>query len=44
MTKPYIALLDTDTIVCQCLMIPENETASGYHEIWDKERWADEFI
>jgi hypothetical protein len=25
-------------------MLPENKDAHGYHEIWEKERWAKEFV
>jgi hypothetical protein len=42
-TRPYVLLIDVDAIVRHCLMIPENDEAHGYHEIWDKERWASEF-
>ena len=43
-TKPYYALLDVDAIVRHCLMIPENNDNSAYHEIWTKDRWAKEFM
>jgi hypothetical protein len=36
-TKPYVLLMDVDTIVCHCLMIPENDEGHGYHEVWEKE-------
>jgi hypothetical protein len=43
-TRPYVLLIDVDAIVRHCLMIPENDEAHGYHEIWDKEEsWASEF-
>jgi hypothetical protein len=42
-TRPYVLLIDVAAIVQHCLMIPENDKAHGYHEIWDKERWANEF-
>jgi hypothetical protein len=42
-TRPYVLLIDVNAIVRHCLMIPENNEAHGYHEIWDKERWAGEF-
>jgi hypothetical protein len=41
--RPYIQLIDTESIVRHCLMIPENDENCGFHEIWDKERWAEEF-
>jgi hypothetical protein len=25
-------------------MLPENKDVHGYHEIWEKERWAKEFV
>ena len=43
-TKPYILLMDVEAIVRHCLMIPENEEGHGYHEVWEKERWAKEFV
>jgi hypothetical protein len=39
-TKPYVLLMDVDAIVRHCLMIPENDEGHGYHEAWEKERWA----
>jgi hypothetical protein len=43
-TKPYVSLMDVDAIVRHCLMIPENDEGHGYHEVWEKERWAKEFV
>jgi hypothetical protein len=43
MTKPYVLLMDVEAIFRHCLMIPENKDAGhGYHEVWEKERWAKE--
>jgi hypothetical protein len=42
-TKPLISLVNVDAIVRHCLMIPENDEAHGFHEVWSRERWADEF-
>jgi hypothetical protein len=44
MTKPYVLLMDVEAIVRHCLMIPENNDGHGYHEVWEKERWAKEFV
>jgi hypothetical protein len=43
-TKPYVSLMDVGAIVRHCLMIPENKEGHGYHEVWEKERWAKEFV
>jgi hypothetical protein len=43
-TRPYITLIDVNAIVRHCCMLPENKEANGYHEIWEKERWAKEFV
>jgi hypothetical protein len=43
-TKPYVLLMDVEVIVQHCLMIPENKDGNGYHEVWEKERWAKEFV
>jgi hypothetical protein len=37
-------LVDVNAIVRHCLMLPENKEAHGYHEIWEKDRWAKEFL
>jgi hypothetical protein len=42
-TKPLITLVNVNAIVRHCLMIPENDDAHGFHEVWSRERWADEF-
>jgi hypothetical protein len=44
MTKPYGLLMDVEAIVRHCLMIPENKDEHGYHKVWEKERWAKEFV
>jgi hypothetical protein len=45
MTKPYVLLMDgCGGIVRHCLMIPENKDGHGYHEVWEKERGAKEFV
>jgi hypothetical protein len=44
MTKPYVLLMDMEAIVGHCLMIPEKKDGHGYHEVWEKERWAKEFV
>lgn len=43
-TRPMVLLLDVNAIVRHCCMVPENSEAHGYHEIWDKDRWAREFV
>jgi hypothetical protein len=43
MTKPMIRAVSPDSIVRHCLMLPENDDWNGYHEIWSRERWGDEF-
>ena len=43
-TVPYYALLDVDAIVRHVLMIPENNLEHAFHEIWDRDRWANEFV
>ena len=40
----YYALYDVDSFVRHVLMIPENAEECGFHEIWEKERWANEFL
>jgi hypothetical protein len=42
-TQPLITLVNVNAIVRHCLMVPENNDEHGYHEIWSRERWADEF-
>ena len=42
--KPMISLVSVDAIVRHCLMIPENNELNGFHEIWSRERWGDEFL
>jgi hypothetical protein len=42
-TKPMIRLVSPDSIVRHCLMVQENDDWNGFHEIWTRERWADEF-
>jgi hypothetical protein len=44
MTKVYVLLMDVEAIVRHCLMIPKNKDGHGYHEVWEKERWAKEFV
>jgi hypothetical protein len=44
MTKPYVLLMDVEAIVRNCLMILENKDGHGYHEVWEKERWAKAFV
>jgi hypothetical protein len=43
MTIPMIRLVDPNAIVRHTLMIPENDDWNGFHEIWARERWANEF-
>jgi hypothetical protein len=43
-TRPYVTLIDVNAIVRRCCMLPENKEANGYHEIWEKDRWAKEFM
>jgi hypothetical protein len=42
--KPLITLVNVDAIVRNCLMIPENDDLNGFHEVWSRERWADQFL
>jgi hypothetical protein len=37
-------LIDVNAIVRHCCMLPKNKEANGYHEIWEKDRWAKEFV
>ena len=41
--KSWIISIGVQSIVRQCLMIPENDQKEGFHEIWSRERWADAF-
>ena len=43
-TSKYLLLLDTECLVRQMLMVPENEQGHAFHEIWDVERWSKEFV
>ena len=40
---PSHFLVNVDCIVRRCLMIPIDNSSSSYHEIWSRERWANEF-
>lgn len=42
--RPCIMLMDVNAIVRHCLMVPESAACHAYHEIWEKERWASEFV
>ena len=42
--KPYVNYISVDSIVRHCLMIPENDELNGYHEIWERELWAESFV
>ena len=42
-TKPVVLFIDVNAIVRHWCMIPENDQAHGFHEIWERERWAKEF-
>ncbi len=42
-TKPQIALVNVQSIVRHCLMIPEHDGCNGFHEVWARERWGDQF-
>jgi hypothetical protein len=37
-------LVNVDCIVRHCLMIPIDDGQSRFMEIWNRERWADEFF
>ena len=43
---PGVHLIDLDSIVRHCLIIPEtnDESCNVFHEVWERERWADEFF
>ena len=38
-----IELVDTNAIVRHCLMVPNDDNGSSYHEIWSQELWGDQF-
>ncbi len=38
-----IELVDTNAIVRHCLMVPNDDNESSYHEIWSQELWGDQF-
>ena len=38
-----IELVDTNAIVRHCLMVPNDDNESSYHEIWSRELWGDQF-
>ncbi len=42
-TVPSLVLVNVDCIVRHCLMIPIDDAQSCFMEIWNRERWADEF-
>jgi len=46
-TIPTLMLINCDSIVCQCCMIPEDlesdATSRYYHELWPREIWGDNF-
>ena len=39
----HISLVDVNAIVRHCLMVPDDESQSSYHEIWCRELWGNEF-
>ena len=41
--SPNIQLVDVNAIVRHCLMVPNEESQSSYHEIWSQELWGNEF-
>ena len=41
--QPMVNLMDVNSMVRHCLMIPEGKDEIGYHEIWDQTRWANAF-
>ena len=41
---PEVLLVDVDSIVRKCLMIPTNEEMTVFQEIYDLPRWADNFL
>ena len=40
---PNIQLVDPNAIVRHCLMLPDTDAHSMYHEIWSQELWGNEF-
>ena len=42
--KPLITMVNVNSLVRHCLMIPENNERNGYHEVWSREHWANEFL
>ena len=42
-TRPCISLMDMNSIVRHCCMIPEGKDEIGCHEIWDPKHWPDMF-
>ena len=38
-----IEIVDVDSIVRHCLMVPHDANKSSYHEIWCQELWGDQF-
>ena len=43
-TRPCVMLIDVNAIVRHCLMLPKNKEAHGYHEIWERDTCASEFV
>ena len=41
--RPSVNLMDINSIVRHCLMIPQNDEMNEYHEIWEIDRWASAF-
>jgi hypothetical protein len=39
-----VNFISVESIVRHCLMIPENNEMNGYHEIWDRDLWANSFV
>lgn len=42
-TIPLYELVNTSAIVRPCLMVPESADRTVYHEVWDMDRWSDQF-
>jgi hypothetical protein len=40
---PAFHMVDPASIVCHCLMVPQNDAHTKFHQFWTRERWADEF-
>jgi hypothetical protein len=38
-----IELVDTNVMVHHCLMVPNDDNESSYHEIWSQELWGGQF-